>query len=54
MDIKLSPQQVQALSVFLGRVQLTGAEVSAFNDLVKAFAASVPQTPVELPKEKVE
>ncbi len=40
MKITLTPEQLKNLSVFLARVQLTGAEVGAFQDLVKAISQS--------------
>jgi hypothetical protein len=37
MQFNLTQQQVQNLSLFLGRAELKGIEVEAFNDLVRAL-----------------
>ena len=46
---KLTAEQTKNLQVFLARVQLSGAEVGAFNDLVNVLFAKA-----ELPKEEKE
>lgn len=37
MNIKLTSEQLKNLEVFLLRVQLTGAEVGAFQDIIRAL-----------------
>lgn len=37
MKIELTAEQLKNLNVFLSRVQMTGAEVGAFQDVVKAL-----------------
>lgn len=34
--MELTPEQLKNLEVFLSRVQLTGAEVGAFQEIIKA------------------
>ena len=48
---KLTAEQTKNLQVFLARVQLTGAEVGAFNDLVNALFAQ-PELPEPSKEEK--
>jgi hypothetical protein len=49
MKIQLEENDIKNLDVFLGRVQLNGAEVGAFNQLVNKL-----HTPIkEEPKAKV-
>jgi len=48
MKIELTENQMKALSSFLSRVQLQGAEVPAFNDLLNALGKPA----VEEKKEK--
>ena len=38
---ELSEEQIKNLSVFLGRVQLQGTEVNAFNDLLSALGKPI-------------
>jgi hypothetical protein len=53
--INLNEQQLKNLDNFLARVELKGAEVNAFNDLVKAiFGGQVVPNNQEVPVEKVE
>jgi len=47
--MNITEEQKKNLQVFLARVQLSGAEVAAFNDLINALFAKT-----ELPEEKKE
>lgn len=49
--MELTPEQMKNLEVFMSRVQLTGAEVGAFNNLVNAIFGEKIIKPVK-PEEK--
>lgn len=40
IEIKLTEEQSKNLEVFLSRVQLTGAEVRAFQEIVRALVVA--------------
>ena len=43
MKYELNETQVKNLSAFLARVQLSGQEVGAFNDILKALGNPLPE-----------